>query len=156
MIVLGTRSTNSDWSARRYRWWRCCIVDYLAEGTSVDSQRHCREIRAFVAILKWRNASELLRKGYEFPYEGGDFPVFAAYVAKIGLLPSDIAGDVTEFYGYAAGIFQDFKTLNANRLNDLQKRKPQDSLANNIDGIIPKAETLILKLQKEAARSWME
>jgi hypothetical protein len=114
------------------------------------------EIRAFVAILKWRNASELLRKGYEFPYEGGDFPVFAAYVAKIGLLPSDIAGDVTEFYGYAAGIFQDFKTLNANRLNDLQKRKLQDSLANNIDGIIPKAETLILKLQKEAARSWME
>jgi hypothetical protein len=28
---------------------------------------------------------------------GGDFPVFAAYVGKIGLLPSAIAGDVTEF-----------------------------------------------------------
>jgi hypothetical protein len=102
------------------------------------------------------NARELLQQGYQFPIDEGAFPVFAACVGKIGLLPSDLAGKVTEFYGYAAGIVRDFKTLDTRDLNHVQAAKFRTNLVKWIDDLEAKAASLVPELRKEAARSWIE
>jgi hypothetical protein len=114
------------------------------------------EIQGFIGVLNWRNARELLQHGYQFQINEGAFPVFAASVGKIGLLPPDLAGKVTEFYGYAAGIVQDFKTLDTRDLNHIQAAKFRVNLVKGIDDLEAKAATLVPELRKEAARSWIE
>jgi hypothetical protein len=87
--------------------------------------------------------------------------VFAACVGKIGLLPSDLAGKVTEFYGYAGGIVRDFKTLDTRNLNHIQADRfranlVKGNLVKGIDDLEAKATILVPELRKEAARSWIE
>jgi hypothetical protein len=43
------------------------------------------EIEGFIDVLNWRNARELLEKGYQFPIGEGAFPVFTTGVGKIGV-----------------------------------------------------------------------
>jgi hypothetical protein len=114
------------------------------------------EIQGFIGVLNWRNARELLQQGYQFPIDEGAFPVFAACVGKIGLLPSDLAGKVTEFYGYAGGIVRDFKTLDTRNLNHIQADRFRANLVKGIDDLEAKATILVPELRKEAARSWIE
>jgi len=62
------------------------------------------EIQGFIGVLNWRNTRELLPKGYNFPIDEGAFPVFGASVGKIGLLPSDLAGQRQGFWSKTSWI----------------------------------------------------
>jgi hypothetical protein len=115
------------------------------------------EIRGFMAVLNWRNTTELVQQGYKCPIDGGRaFPVFEASVGKIGILPTRLAGEVTEFYAYAHGIVQDFKTLHTETLNISQDRKFREGLVKGIRDLEAKATTLVPELRREASRSWIE
>src|SRR5258708_25060132 len=81
------------------------------------------EIQGFIGVWNWRNARDLLQQDYQFRIDEGAFPVFAACVGKIGLLPSDLVGKASEFYGYAAGIVRDFKAFDTGDLNHIQAAK---------------------------------
>jgi hypothetical protein len=114
------------------------------------------EIEMFIGVLNWRNTRELLQKGHTFPIDEGPFPVFEAHVGKIGFLPSNLAGKVTEFYGCARGIVRDFKTLDTRELNHIQAATFRANLVKGINDLEAKATILVPELRKEAARSWIE
>jgi hypothetical protein len=112
------------------------------------------EIQGFVGVLNWRNTRDLLKKGYKFPIGEGPFPVFAAFLSKIGYLPSELTGQVVDFYTCASGIAQDFSTLNTQQFAPGQETKFRENLIKGIDDLEAKAAILVPALRKEATRAW--
>jgi hypothetical protein len=113
------------------------------------------EVRVFIEVVNWRDTRELIPKGHVFPIEDHPFPVFEANVGKIGYLPADLAGKVTEFYSYGRGVAQDFRTL--------WKKEPienvsefRNRLVEGLDTLKMKSDALVPELLKEAARDWKQ
>lgn len=113
------------------------------------------EIRCVVKARNWRLAPQVIAEG-KVPRAEASFPIFEANVAKIGLLPVDLAGKIALFYSDLAGVFLDFKTLHGAvitreiRVDDEFK----DRLVEDLNRLGSEANALIDELGKESARRW--
>jgi hypothetical protein len=94
-----------------------------------------------------------------FPIQDHPLPVFEGSVGKIGILPVELAREVSTFYTYAIAVVQDFRTLYNANLYD----RPVDELVTFLKEMVRTmnrgfdlATTLVPKLENEANRTWNE
>jgi hypothetical protein len=110
-------------------------------------------IAVFIEVTKTNSKVTYLT----FPVEDHPFPVFEENVSKIGYLPSDLAGQVTQFYSYARGSAQDFRVLSSENLYTWPVPvavRFLEGLVKSLDTNTELAEALVPKLREEAARTW--
>jgi hypothetical protein len=113
------------------------------------------EVQGFIDVVDSRQIRELIPKGYVFPIDDHPFPVFEANVGKIGALPPDLAAEVASFYSHARGTVQDLRTVR-NQTAMLNAGEFNERVVGGINILKTKAEALVPKLRKEAARSWQD
>jgi hypothetical protein len=92
-----------------------------------------------------------------FPIQDHPFPVFEENVEKIGILPVELAQEVSTFYTYAIAAVQDFRTL----YNEGLSERSVDELISFLKEMVRTmnrgfdlAQTLVPKLENEAERTW--
>ena len=115
------------------------------------------EIQCILETTSWQDARRDIEQGKAAPVDEHPFPIFEANVAKIGLLPVDLAGKVAVFYSEVGGVFQDFRTLWTGLMQPTTVRNLDQiraRLLQRMDAVEDKAKGLLLELKKEAARPW--
>jgi hypothetical protein len=77
-------------------------------------------------------------------------------LARLALLPTDIAPKVVGFYNHVAGIFLDLRTLNNDEIPELggARTRFRERLVKNIETMLPKGKALVSELQEEAKKTW--
>ena len=118
------------------------------------------EIQGFIDAINWREARKGIQQGEMISIGEGFFPVFDAHIAKIGLLPVDLAAKIVVFYTHAGGVVQDLRTLwaalvekkiNIQNTDEIKARLPKE-----LDKLEGEAKALVPELQKEVARAWQD
>lgn len=112
------------------------------------------EIQCVVESTNWRDAREDIEQDRVVPVDEHAFPIFEANVAKIGLLPVDLAGKVAVFYSELGAIFQDFRTLRNPIFESSASRQFETRFLQRMDAAEKKAKVLLIEPKKEAARPW--
>jgi len=117
------------------------------------------EILCIVDSINWRTARKTIEEG-KVPRGELSFPIFDANVGKIGFLPVDLAGKVALFYSDLAGVFIDFRTLDAvlikQELTILNVNEIKQGLMQHLASIDERAKALVLELKKEASLTWRD
>jgi hypothetical protein len=115
------------------------------------------EIQCIVEATNWKDARRDVEQGKVVAVDERAFPIFDANLAKIGLLPADLAGKVAVFYHELGSVFQDFRTLwgalmEGKSIRNIDQFRTR--LVQRMDSVEAKAKVLLLELKQEAARPW--
>lgn len=113
------------------------------------------EVQGILSLYEWRYIIERIPQGWKFSVEP-NFPVFESHIGKIGLLPTNLAAEVTVFYNYAAGIFLDFRTICKDEVPTETLPRFRERFVKKIETMLKKGNDLVPALRKEATRSWIE
>jgi len=113
------------------------------------------EVQGLANIVETRQLVKELERGVVFDIGDNPLAVFYATVSKIGFLPTTLVKRVVEFYGEAAGVVVDLRTIRKGHFPDLMSKEIfKMRLVKRIEALAPQAEALVAELREEASRTW--